>query len=214
MSNRDTRRTLFERLDASGRPGEMPARWRSRRHFDDPFAQFEAALAAVQGRALRVGTQTDALDKLAEELSRAGIREVVVNAGTAMAGVEPEGVNVHRADAYTGQPDEWRAACARAGAGITAAEALLAETGTVVVHSGTGMSRMVSLLPPVHFVICEEARLTTDIFTWLAAHGGTWPANAVLISGPSKTGDIEQTMTVGVHGPRQLIVILYRENTL
>lgn len=213
MNDRDARRALFERLDAAARPAEMPPSWRTRRHFDDSFTQFEAALAAVQGRALRVGTRAGALQTLADELKRAGIREVVVNAVPGLSGIEPEGVTVHRSDDYTGRPAEWRAACAHAGAGITSAEALLAETGTVIVHSGAGMSRMVSLLPPVHFVVCEEARLTTDIFTWLAGHNGIWPANAVLISGPSKTGDIEQTMTVGVHGPRQFIVILYRENT-
>ena len=51
-------------------------------------------------------------------------------------------------------------------------------------------------------------RLTTDIFTWMKTHDRQFPANTVLVSGPSKTADIEQTMSVGVHGPKKLIVVL------
>ena len=89
-------------------------------------------------------------------------------------------------------------------------DAALAETGSLVVTSGAGKSRMATLLPPVHIAMLPESCLHMDLFTWTAAREGPLPANLTLISGPSKTADIEQTMAVGVHGPRRLIAIVYR----
>ena len=79
----------------------------------------------------------------------------------------------------------------------------------MVVSSGRGRSRLTSLLPPVHLALVPTSSLTTDIFTWTAARQGQLPASLTLISGPSKTADIEQTMAVGVHGPKRFIVVLY-----
>ena len=53
--------------------------------------------------------------------------------------------------------------------------------------------------------------LTADLFTWVAGRKGEWPAALTLISGPSKTSDIEQTLVTGVHGPKRFIVILYQD---
>ena len=61
----------------------------------------------------------------------------------------------------------------------------------------------------------QAMRLTTDLFTWVSewqrGEPGSMPANVTLISGPSKTADIEQTLAVGVHGPKRLIVLLYED---
>jgi L-lactate utilization protein LutC len=105
--------------------------------------------------------------------------------------------------------DDFRAFCAQADIGISRAEAALAETGTVVVHSGPGLSRLTALLPPIHLVLVPSSCLTTDIFTWTSSRHGVPPAALTLISGPSTTGDIEQTLTTGVHGPKRFIAILY-----
>ena len=98
---------------------------------------------------------------------------------------------------------------------ITGADAALAETGSLVVTSGPGKSRMVSLLPPVHIALVPVSRLTNDIFTYMAAQGNntpdTMPANRVFITGPSKSGDIEQILALGMHGPKRCIVILYED---
>jgi L-lactate dehydrogenase complex protein LldG len=95
--------------------------------------------------------------------------------------------------------------------GVTAALAAFAETGSVVISSEAGRSRLVSLLPPIHVVLLSRRQITTDIFTWMADRKGEWPANVVFVSGPSKSADIEQTLTVGVHGPRRFVVILFDE---
>jgi L-lactate dehydrogenase complex protein LldG len=110
-----------------------------------------------------------------------------------------------------GSEEAWRDFCAGADAGLTAVDAALAETGSLVVSSGPGRSRMVSLLPPVHIALVPASSLTPDLFTWTAARGQAVPAALTLISGPSKTADIEQTLAIGVHGPKRLIVILVEE---
>ncbi|MDQ7030580.1 MAG: lactate utilization protein [Ardenticatenia bacterium] len=107
------------------------------------------------------------------------------------------------------QPGDVRAFAASADVGVSGVEAALAETGTVVVRSGPGRSRLATLLPPVHVAFVPFKRLTVDLFTWLGRRPDPMPANLVFISGPSKTADIEQTLAVGVHGPVRFIVVLY-----
>jgi L-lactate dehydrogenase complex protein LldG len=67
---------------------------------------------------------------------------------------------------------------------------------------------LATLLPPIHIALVSSGQLTADLFTWTAARRGRLPANVVLISGPSKSADIERTLAVGVHGPKRLIVVL------
>ena len=69
-----------------------------------------------------------------------------------------------------------------------------------------------SLLPPVHAVLVEEATLTDSLSEAIALQhwAGGMPTNALLVSGPSKTADIEQTLAYGVHGPKDLIVLVIR----
>jgi L-lactate dehydrogenase complex protein LldG len=110
-------------------------------------------------------------------------------------------------------PGDLRAFCATADVGLSSADAGLAESGTIVVSSGPGKSRLATLLPPIHIALLATDRLTADLFTWTAARRDQFPvplpANVVLISGPSKSADIERTLAIGVHGPKRLIVLLY-----
>ena len=88
--------------------------------------------------------------------------------------------------------------------GITEADYLLPETGTVVLHSSAEKPRAVSLLPRVHLAIVHPAMLRADmhqVFAEAKDH-----RYLVFITGPSRTADIELTVTLGVHGPRNLYV--------
>jgi L-lactate dehydrogenase complex protein LldG len=97
--------------------------------------------------------------------------------------------------------------------GLSVGQVALAETGSVLVSSGPGMGRLTSLLPPVHVVLVPSSCLTADIFTWTAGRREELPASLTLISGPSKTADIEQTMAIGVHGPGRFVAILYNDES-
>jgi L-lactate dehydrogenase complex protein LldG len=95
-------------------------------------------------------------------------------------------------------------------AGITGADAGLVESGSVVLRSGPGRPRTASLLAETHIVILPTVRLYRSLPHYLAEHPGAVGgiSNLVVITGPSRTGDIEQQLTLGVHGPQALHVVL------
>lgn len=95
--------------------------------------------------------------------------------------------------------------------GLTGASAGLADTGSLIVTSGPGRPRSASLLPPVHIALLRVADLYPDLPTWTAWQAeASLPAtaNLVIITGPSKTADIELNLVLGVHGPGEVHVIL------
>ena len=94
--------------------------------------------------------------------------------------------------------------------GLTGAEAALADVGGIVVRSGEGRPRLASLLPPIHVTLLPVSRIHASLPDLLAAEptiadGGS---NLVLITGPSRTADIEMTLTRGVHGPGHVHAVL------
>jgi L-lactate dehydrogenase complex protein LldG len=99
---------------------------------------------------------------------------------------------------------------AEADLGVTEADALVATSGTLVL-AARGRHRGVSLLPPVHVAIVPVERLVADLASALRrVRAGAAPAESciTLVTGPSRTGDIEKKLVVGVHGPCALHVIL------
>jgi L-lactate dehydrogenase complex protein LldG len=96
--------------------------------------------------------------------------------------------------------------------GITSVDLAIAETGTLLVCSRPGQERLASLLPPMHVAIIERSQIVPDLldaFRWLHERGlDKLPSNITLITGPSKTGDIELQLTTGVHGPGKWRVIV------
>jgi len=95
--------------------------------------------------------------------------------------------------------------------GITGADAGLASTGTLVLRTNAVQSRLTSLLPPVHVAILRRERLFPTLESWLVAEGKTSLSDSrsvALVSGPSRTSDIEQQSVVGVHGPGKIYVVV------
>ncbi|MFV9673142.1 MAG: LutC/YkgG family protein [Acidimicrobiia bacterium] len=97
--------------------------------------------------------------------------------------------------------------------GLTGAEAAFAESGSIVVRSGPGRPRMASLVPLVHIALLPADRIFRSQMHWLTQPESdlAGATNVVYITGPSRTADIEQKITLGVHGPRELHVILIPE---
>jgi L-lactate dehydrogenase complex protein LldG len=96
--------------------------------------------------------------------------------------------------------------------GITMAQAAIAETGTLVLEAEAERHRLVSLLPPVHIAIVYSRDIVWTIGDALSQLHGNEPEQMsraiTFITGPSRTADIELTLTVGVHGPKELHVIV------
>jgi L-lactate dehydrogenase complex protein LldG len=98
-------------------------------------------------------------------------------------------------------------------ASLTTARAAIAETGTLILWPDAGEPRLMSLVPPVHIVLLDASKIYNTFFE--AMQTENWkdgmPTNALLISGPSKTADIQVTLAYGAHGPKELVVLLMGE---
>ncbi len=110
---------------------------------------------------------------------------------------EAVGVTVHRGRA----PDI-------EGAGVSQALYGLAETGSVVLAASPEEPRARSLLPAVHVSLLAEDRILPGLAELFEALGGELPSALAIVTGPSRSADIEQKLVVGVHGPGEVHVVL------
>ncbi len=95
--------------------------------------------------------------------------------------------------------------------GVTGSIAGLANTGSIVLASGPGRARSASLVPPVLVAFLRVDDIVPSLSAWLHGRGSQAlhdAANVVVITGPSRTADIELTLVIGVHGPGEIHVIL------
>jgi L-lactate dehydrogenase complex protein LldG len=110
--------------------------------------------------------------------------------------------------------ESYKRALMSADIGVTAADYAIADTGTIVLIAGDEQHRLISLVPPVHVCLIEQNRIVASLQDLLAQtaiefHKKNPPLAIVFITGPSRTADIELSLTLGVHGPRELHVLLY-----
>jgi L-lactate dehydrogenase complex protein LldG len=148
------------------------------------------------------------LDRVVDELAG---RSVVTSAEPVARAVgrrlAERGVTVEDATAT----DAVVEAASRAGLGVTGAVAAIAATGSLVLDSRAAGGRIVSLLPPVHLCVVAVNTLVAapaDVLRGLGSEPDALPPSLVLVTGPSRTGDIEQLLTLGAHGPTALHVVL------
>jgi L-lactate dehydrogenase complex protein LldG len=188
---------------AGHRPLELVADKAKRfRHF------IELAHAEVH-----VVTAADWLDTLRTVLKARNIDKLLVAEGTphgdaALDTLPPRGI---ACSVYDMAIEAWKSEMFHATpASLTGARAAIAETGTLILWPNALEPRLMSLVPPVHIVLLDATKIHDTFFAAMAAE--SWqnglPTNALLISGPSKTADIQQTLAYGAHGPKELIVLL------
>jgi L-lactate dehydrogenase complex protein LldG len=98
---------------------------------------------------------------------------------------------------------------------ITGADAAVAESGSIALVSGPGRGRLASLLPPLHIALLPASRIVRSLPEALDLLARTFGptlfrdrSNVVFVSGPSRTADIELSLTLGVHGPRAVHVVI------
>ena len=113
--------------------------------------------------------------------------------------------------AYEQDIEQWKPALfSDIDVGITTTRGGIAETGSLILWPDSAEPRLLSLVPPVHITLLEAGAIYNTFAD--AMQKQSWaeqmPTNALLISGPSKTADIEQTLAYGIHGPKQLIVLI------
>jgi L-lactate dehydrogenase complex protein LldG len=97
-------------------------------------------------------------------------------------------------------------------AGITGCDALVAQTGSIMVSARSAGGRALSVLPPHHIVIAQRGQIVPDLASALRGarerYAPKWPSFLSFITGPSRTGDIERILVLGAHGPKRLTVLI------
>ena len=100
-----------------------------------------------------------------------------------------------------------REAAAAARFGVSQMDWALADTGTLVQDATAIDKRLVSTLPTIHIAFLPVASILADMPTWLAAIRPEELGYIAMITGPSRTADIERVLTIGVHGPERLVIV-------
>jgi L-lactate dehydrogenase complex protein LldG len=97
-------------------------------------------------------------------------------------------------------------------AAITGCDALVSQTGSVLVSNPSAGGRALSVLPPHHIVIAQRSQMVPDLASALQLirkiYAPNWPSFLSFITGPSRTGDIERILVLGAHGPKKLTIFL------
>ena len=166
-------------------------------------AQYVTRLAEEKGAEVVVRWQSDLLDTLE-------IDDALQGVGTEVHTASPPG-EAEAAD----RRQELRDLLARADLGLSGVDAVIAETGTLMLKAQPGQMRGVSLLPPVHVAVARTDQVVAtfaDALRTVRQSGEDMQQNLTscisFVTGPSRTGDIELKLTVGVHGPGEMHLIL------
>lgn len=177
----------------------------------DPPTRFLEELEALGGHGKRVKNMDEARDHILELAESRGAKLLVRWDVAELEGLSVDGP---LADAGTEvvvwrDLEDFRDVASNADIGLSTAEWAIADTGSLVLESGVGKGRTVTLLPPTYIAVVPVERLlrtTTEAFGKYA--DGNLPANICFHSGPSRSGDIEMSLAIGVHGPGDVHVIL------
>ena len=104
-----------------------------------------------------------------------------------------------RGEIFESLPEGWS---------VTGCDCLVAQTGSIFVSTRSANGRAASVLPDMHLVVARREQIVADLpaaFALMRArYGSRWPSAISLITGPSRTGDIEKTLVMGAHGPKRL----------
>ena len=185
---------------------------REREPIQDPPARFLEELEALEGRGERTGSMEEARDYVLSLAREKGTKLLVrwddeeLEALGVDDPLKEEGVEV----AVWWGLDDFREVAGGADIGLTTAEWAIAETGSLILTGGPGRGRTVALLPPTHVAVVPVERLLSTVPEAIEKYAGAegLPANVCLHTGPSRSGDIEMSLTIGMHGPGDVRVVL------
>lgn len=196
-------------------------RRRAEASWEGLLARFRVELEKVGGGFRRAANPVEATDQVVALAREREVRRVVTWGRVALGGLlRVERLSAAGFQVLEGSPDALdgtdrtalRDRVAGAELGVTGVDFAVAETGSLILTSGPGRGRAVSLLPPYHVALFGRAQLVPGLdevgVAFEALHAsGLDGASITFITGPSRTADIELTLTRGVHGPREVLAI-------
>ncbi len=216
-----SRERILERLKkAERRPGlpepKLPVDGAIFKDYpDDPqslVGLFESRLGALKGELYRVRDKRAAASRVLALVEGAGGGRCLAHSDPLIEEVVSSRPELSRiVDRDASEPLDSPSFAAYA-AGISTADFLVARTGSVVLRSSRAGGRRLTVLPPLHIVLARSAHLVLSLEDTLEdLHAdGSW-SYAAIVSGPSRTADIEKVLVLGAHGPKKLAVVLLDE---
>lgn len=184
---------------------------------DEKIARFTERMTAVRAQVIET-TRQEWLETLENLCQKKGLSNLLLdtesNWGSQVKSRAASSTRLPPLKGYDASIDEWKDSLFQdIDASLTATLGGIAETGTLVLWPTVKEPRTMSLVPPVHFAVLEADKLYSTFAEVVREQNWStsMPTNALLISGPSKSADIEQTLAFGVHGPKELVVLLVRD---
>ncbi len=175
---------------------------------EDPLALFAAHAKTLRADFYDLPDEAAAKAKLQELAQSHGWKKIATHQGRLTDALVPRTLPV--LDATHGYDVTELESC---DAGITECDALIAQTGSVLLTARSGGGRALSVLPEHHVVLARRGQLLPDLtaaYDYLHEfYGSAWPSLMTFITGPSRTGDIERILVLGAHGPKKLTILLF-----
>lgn len=204
-------RSQGEHSPPVSRPANASARLGSSANREQLVEKLKSELARLRASVYSAADMTSALGIVGDLAKKYGATSVVAwSSLRRLLSPRLPGDSSFQFDEGSSDGSEFRRAASDAVIGLTEVDYAIAETGSLVVLSGSGRARTASLLPRIHVALVRVEQILPgldELFVQLDAANET-PSAVTFITGPSRTADIELTLVVGVHGPQELHVIL------
>lgn len=216
MMSSNARNNILARLREPERPaGDFSGRDRVSRHdwtMDERIKRFTERMEAVRTE-VHHATPDTWLNLLADICRHKGLNNLLLSSDTPWGeAIAAQAAHFPALRHYEHVIEDWKHDMFNAiDASLTSTLGGIAETGSLMLWASEHEPRQMSLVPPVHIALLERDKLYTTFAEAIQAQGWAetgMPTNALLISGPSKSADIAQVLAYGVHGPKELVVIL------
>jgi len=174
--------------------------------WDEQAALFASNAEALKAEFILCENENDLTQKIAALKTECGWKKIATHKSTFIAKVLL-GIGIPTIDTNDGYEIDDLESC---DVGITECDALIAQTGTILVTTQSAGGRALSVLPPHHVVIARREQLLPDLTAAYqllhSKYKSTFPTTISLITGPSRTGDIERILVLGAHGPKRLTI--------
>lgn len=186
---------------------------------DALLERFTLELTQLKGEVFVVSGDDEARAKVIELLAAQSATSILawdfayIPVAGLEAAIRDAGIEIFQPDTHNEYRMEMLTASAEAQVGLTGADAAAATTGTLIFTTAPGRGRLPTVLAPTHIAVITLDQILPRIESWVAAQRAQGlplraSANVCFVSGPSRTGDIEMELILGVHGPGRVQVIV------
>ena len=217
--SKHARKRIFDRLN-SGVKTDTVNSVSVREYASKEFSQIEKtenlkSLMETMRTEVHLSDPENWIESLTKVLKGKGLRELLYAPGTDMGKALEEYWGNNRNDLpelvpYEENIEQFKSRLFEIDASITTTKGAVADVGSIILRPDEKEPRTMSLIPPVHIAVLEKEKIYSNLSEAILREGWSkgMPTNVLMISGPSKTADIELILAYGVHGPRELILII------